>query len=59
MSTTTADERTLREVRCSECEDLIEECEACERVDCGAAICYGCLTENLGEIRPQPHDHGG
>lgn len=44
---------------CEGCNTAIEWCSFCDRTDCGAAICYGCLLVELRESNPQPHAHGG
>jgi protein-arginine kinase activator protein McsA len=46
-------------VSCRSCDRQIEDCAFCETEGCAEAICYRCLTEELGERLTQPHTHGG
>jgi hypothetical protein len=46
-------------LRCSSCQDEIDQCEFCDDPDCGVAQCYGCVHLALGEIVALPHAHGG
>ena len=45
--------------KCSRCGRSIEICACCDEPSCGAAVCYACLREALGEAKSQPHAHGG
>ena len=45
--------------KCAGCGDEVERCEFCESPSCKAATCYHCVNVDLGQAKPQPHDHGG
>jgi len=44
---------------CTHCRCEIEFCSFCDRTDCAAACCYGCLVIALAESKPSLHAHGG
>lgn len=44
---------------CRGCGREIEWCSFCDRPDCDAAICFPCVSVELGESVAQPHEHGG
>jgi len=44
---------------CRHCGREIEFCSFCDRTDCAAASCYGCLVIALGESTAPLHVHGG
>jgi hypothetical protein len=44
---------------CTHCGCEIEFCSFCDRTECPAACCYGCLVIALGEAKPPIHAHGG
>jgi hypothetical protein len=58
-SSTLAPPRPERPVRCTRCDSRIELCAFCESEDCGRAICYRCLRQELKQSLAQPHPHGG
>jgi hypothetical protein len=47
------------QVVCRGCDRQIEACAFCETEECAEAICYRCLTVELGETVVTPHTHGG
>lgn len=47
------------EVRCTKCDDVIDECECCERAGCPVAVCYECMIVDLHEAVTAIHEHGG
>ena len=48
-----------QQLLCMECGCEIEFCSFCDRTECAAACCYGCLVVALGEAKPALHTHGG
>jgi len=44
---------------CTHCGCEIEFCSFCDRTECAAACCFGCLVVELGEAKPALHSHGG
>ncbi len=44
---------------CTHCNDPLEECAFCDSDDCEKPVCLECLASALGQMKPQPHDHGG
>jgi hypothetical protein len=44
---------------CTHCGCEIDFCSFCDRTDCAAACCYGCLVIALGESKAPLHAHGG
>ena len=44
---------------CAGCEREVELCALCESEACAEAVCYRCLTVDLGEAVRGPHLHGG
>jgi hypothetical protein len=49
----------VQSIACTECGCDIEYCSFCDRADCVAACCYGCLVVDLRESAPPIHTHGG
>jgi hypothetical protein len=52
-------EATAVKEKCKGCGREIEVCSCCEEPHCPAAICFGCLSQELTQTYRQPHAHGG
>jgi hypothetical protein len=44
---------------CTKCGCDIDYCSFCDREECSAACCYGCMVVDLRQSTPAIHAHGG
>jgi hypothetical protein len=58
-SESTTESPSAQVLLCTHCGCEIEFCSFCDRTDCAAACCYGCLVIALHESKAPLHAHGG